>query len=184
MEPNDVGPFRRTLLPILRLGRFHFLFGGILLYVAGAELAVLDGARFSLPRAMIGYAILFGAHLSVSYSNDYFDMEADSYNQPTAFSGGSGILRKRPDLAKPSLVLALCLIGFSIISLCVFSILFGTDLYLIMLTIAGNFLGWSYTAPPLRLAYRGLGELSTAITVGSYSPRLDGFPVPEARAVA
>ena len=37
-------------------------------------------------------------------------------------------------------------------------------------TEQGNLLGWFYAAPPFRLAYRGLGELSTAISAGILIP--------------
>jgi 1,4-dihydroxy-2-naphthoate octaprenyltransferase len=36
----------------------------------------------------------------------------------------------------------------------------------------GNLVGWFYSAPPLRLAYRGLGEFSTAATVGFLVPAM------------
>jgi 1,4-dihydroxy-2-naphthoate octaprenyltransferase len=33
----------------------------------------------------------------------------------------------------------------------------------VVIIIAGNVLGWFYAAPPVRLSYRGLGEISTAV---------------------
>ena len=40
----------------------------------------------------------------------------------------------------------------------------------LLFVIFGNFLGWYYTAPPIKLTYRGLGELSTMITAGLFIP--------------
>jgi len=166
MDVSAVRSALKDLVELLRLGRFHFLFGGVLLFITGVELAVLEGARFDPTRSLLGYLVLFGAHLSVSYSNDRFDMAADRYNTPSAFSGGSGVLTRRPDLAGTALGIAILLIVLSIASAIAFSILNGFDPVFLGLVLAGNFLGWSYTGPPLRLAYRGLGEVSTAVTVG------------------
>jgi len=61
---------------LLRLARPHFPVAGLLLFVFGAMWAVLWGAPFSLPRLLLGYLIVLPAHLSVSFSNDYFDSAA------------------------------------------------------------------------------------------------------------
>lgn len=151
---------------LLKLGRFHFLAGGILLFLIGAEVAILDGSPWDPFRMMLGYLILFGAHLSVSYTNDYFDMDADKHNVSSPFSGGSGVLQRNPELAKPSLFFGIALIILSFVFAGIYSLSFGIDPIFLILVISGNALGWSYTAPPLRLAYRGFGEVSTSITVG------------------
>jgi len=36
--------------------------------------------------------------------------------------------------------------------------------------VLGNLLGWFYSAPPLRLAYRGLGELAIVLCIGLLIP--------------
>jgi 1,4-dihydroxy-2-naphthoate octaprenyltransferase len=36
--------------------------------------------------------------------------------------------------------------------------------------VLGNLIGWFYSAPPLRLAYRGLGELSMTFSIGLLIP--------------
>lgn len=64
----------------------------------GALLAMLSGAGYAPDRFIFGYAILLTGHLSVHYSNDYFDAEADSFGQPSVTSGGSGILVTNPEL--------------------------------------------------------------------------------------
>ncbi len=150
----------------LKLGRLHFLAGGILLYLIGAEVAILDGSPWDPLRMALGYLVLFGAHLSVSYTNDYFDMEADKHNISSPFSGGSGVLNRYPELARPCLYIGIALIVLSFIFAGIFSLIYGFDPIFLILVISGNVLGWSYTAPPLRLAYNGFGEVSTSLTVG------------------
>ena len=69
------------VIKILRLGRFVFPFTGVLLFSFGALLALVSGAEFHLYRFMLGLGVTFLGQLSVSYSNDFFDVEVDGYNE-------------------------------------------------------------------------------------------------------
>ena len=84
------------MIKLLQIARPQFLISGLALFVFGASWAILLGAPFSLSRILLGYLVLIPAHLSISYSNDYFDVEVDKYDKPTLFSGGSGILVNHP----------------------------------------------------------------------------------------
>ena len=61
---------------------------------------------------ILGYMIVFIAQLSVSFSNDYFDIEADRFTKKTLFSGGSKVLVEHPELRRFSKWLAISLIIF------------------------------------------------------------------------
>ena len=98
-----------TIKKIISIGRPQILFGNFLLFSMGAMLAVLFNAEFLLSKFILGYSILFTAHLAVHYSNDYFDVEVDKYNEPNIFSGGKGILVKNPELRELSKVIAISL---------------------------------------------------------------------------
>lgn len=148
---------------IIELGRFQFLLFGFLCYTAGALLAVLLTTYFSWDRFLLGYAVLSLAHLSVSYSNDYWDYEVDHYNQPTRFAGGSGILVENPELLPLAKKLAIFLIMLSLAMAILFALVY-SSLTFLLIAIMGNLLAWYYSAPPLKLSYRGLGEISTALT--------------------
>jgi 1,4-dihydroxy-2-naphthoate octaprenyltransferase len=130
----------------------------------------LLGSPFSLPRMLLGYLILLPAHLSVSYSNDYFDVEVDKFGIPTLFSGGSGILVKYPELRRPAKWIAVGLIVCSLVLGIVFLVIHSYSIWFLGYVLAGNLLGWFYAAPPLRFAYHNLGEVSTALTVGLLVP--------------
>jgi 1,4-dihydroxy-2-naphthoate octaprenyltransferase len=130
------------------------------------------GAPFSLSRILLGYLALLPAHLSVSYSNDYFDVDVDKYDKPTFFSGGSGVLVDQPGLRKPALWTAIVLILFSLALGIVFQIVYSFPIWFSGFIVVGNLLGWFYSAPPLKLAYRGLGELSMIFSVGLLIPGL------------
>lgn len=148
---------------IIKLGRLHFLIAGFLLYLLGVFLAVALNHQFSWERFIWGYAVFLPAHLMVNYSNEYFDRDVDRFSKKTNFSGGSGVLLDHPGLAGFTKKLSLYMIAISIILGVIFSYVYNSWQFLI-LTLSGNFLGWFYTAPPLRFSYRGLGEIATVLT--------------------
>ncbi|QUH23795.1 prenyltransferase [Methanobacterium alkalithermotolerans] len=154
---------RNNLLKIIKLGRMQFLIAGFILYSLGGLLAGLIMEDFSVFRFLFGYAILMPAHLSVSYSNDYFDQEADSFNTTHGFTGGSGILLENPHLIPFSHYFSLFLIGLSLSLALLFSWYYSSLAFFIW-ALFGNLLGYYYSAPPLKLSYRGLGEISTVLT--------------------
>lgn len=158
------------VINILKLGRFFFVFGGFFLFSIGALFAVLNGAELDINKILIGYLILFLGHLSVSYSNDYFDYESDKLGEKTDLSGGSGILQMDPSLRETSKLIALSLIITSILLGTAFTVVYNYSLAFLGYVIFGNLLGWFYTAPPIRLSYRGLGEVSTMLAIGFFVP--------------
>ena len=82
---------------MVQIGRLHFLAGGFFLFTVGVLLAMLAGTEFDLGRFLFGYAIMGTGHLSLSYSNNYFDLAADREGIPRLFSGGTKLLIEHPD---------------------------------------------------------------------------------------
>ncbi len=155
---------------LLVAARPMFLMASLTLYFFGALWAVLVGAPFSLARMLLGYLIVLPAHVSVSFSNDYFDAEVDALGAPTLFSGGSGVLVKHPELRLPAKRIAMGLILVSWLVGIVFVWLYAVPLWFMGWVVVSGLAGWFYSAPPLRLAYRGWGELTTALTAGLFLP--------------
>lgn len=160
---------------VLRLARFHFLIPGLMLYLMGYLLALLGGVEYDSAKFILGYLILGTAHLSVSFSNDYFDRHSDRDSFKTAFSGGSKVLVEHPELESLALKLAVLLLCSSIIANVFFTIVYGYTFWFFIFGLLGGLVGWFYTAPPLKLAYRGLGELSTILAVGFLMPDMGYF---------
>jgi 1,4-dihydroxy-2-naphthoate octaprenyltransferase len=159
-----------TVLLLIRAGRFHFLAAGFLLYLIGALFAIRTGAPFGLFPFLVGYIVCGTAHLSVSYSNDYFDRHTDDPGKRTPFSGGSGVLVQHPGLARAALA---CAVLLTLLSLSCTVLLIGLGGFppgILLFVAAGLFLGWAYSAPPLRLVERGYGELSTMMAFGFFLP--------------
>jgi 1,4-dihydroxy-2-naphthoate octaprenyltransferase len=148
------------LIAFLRLGRLQFLGGGFLLYALGAAIAgVTDWGRYAL-----GQAAVVAFQLMTHYANDYYDFDADRANiTPTRWSGGSRVLTagELPREVALHAALALASIGIALTAIVGSPIL-----------IAIGVLAWTYSAPPLRLCARGLGELDTAIVVTGLVPWL------------
>jgi 1,4-dihydroxy-2-naphthoate octaprenyltransferase len=155
---------------LLRLARPQFLISSLPIYILGAFWAILLGASSSFPRLLIGYLIILLAQLSISFSNDYFDIEVDKLGTPTLFSGGSRILVENPALRKSALWIALALNVCSVIVGVLFQQHYSYPIWFLGIVVAINIIGWLYSAPPIKLAYRGFGELLTALSIGFFVP--------------
>ena len=161
----------RRLLAFVKLGRPKFLVGGFVLYGLGAALAVRGGAPFDLGSFLWGQLVVTAAQLMTHYANDYFDLAADRANRtPTQFSGGSRVLvggTLRPAVA---LVAAYVLLLIAVGAAVMLGRRAGPEALLIAVVMI--LLAWGYSAPPLRLCARGLGELTTALVVTLLVPLL------------
>jgi 1,4-dihydroxy-2-naphthoate octaprenyltransferase len=152
---------------LIRLGRPLFLGGGFILFALGS---VVAGHSIDVWRYIIGQCAVTAFQLMTHYANDYFDYEADQANKtPTKWSGGSRVL---PAGELPRHVALVAAIVLALLGLTATAALASTgSLWLLVAIVV---LAWSYSAPPLRLCARGLGELDTAIVVTVLVPLL-GF---------
>jgi 1,4-dihydroxy-2-naphthoate octaprenyltransferase len=160
-------------LALLKLGRPHYLLSGLASYALGAALALVSGATIHWAPYALGALVIATAQSMTHYSNDYFDLAADIANRtPTTWSGGSRVLPSgavRPEVA---LFVARVLLASSL-ALSVILALRARDKPLILpVCLLINALAWSYSAPPLRLLTRGLGEATTALVVTLLTPLL------------
>jgi 1,4-dihydroxy-2-naphthoate polyprenyltransferase len=158
------------MIKLLRLARPHFLLASLVLFTMGAAWAIILGAEPGFWKLIWGFLVVFCAQLSVSFSNDYFDAETDRFGDPSLFAGGSGILVRYPELKALAKRAALVCILLSLALGLFFTIHYSYPVWFFGLILIGNLLGWYYAAPPIRLAYRGLGEISTSIAAGVFLP--------------
>ncbi|MCK9151432.1 prenyltransferase [Methanobacterium alcaliphilum] len=160
-----------VLIKIIKLGRPQFTFGILMYFLIGTLFALLSNANFDLNKFIWGYLILFMASMATHYSNDYFDFEVDQYGTRTPFSGGSGILVENPELKDLSKKLAYFFIILSLIIAALFTVYYSFPLSFFLFVLFGNALVWFYSAPPIKLSYRGVGEFGNL---------LNGFIMPGA----
>lgn len=163
------------LAALFRLGRPLFLTGGFLLYALGVLIALVGGAPIN-PRALLwGQVAVTAVQLMTHYGNEYYDLPADRRNpSPTRWSGGSRVL-VRGQVA-PAVALSVTLF-FGVVGLAAGVGLvtwFGAGTPALVLIALAAVLALGYSAPPLRLHSRGLGELTVALIVTLLTPVL-GF---------
>ena len=164
------------LRAFLKLGRPHFLIGGLLLFGLGSVLAAnAEGVAINWQRYLWGQATITAAQWMTHYSNDYFDLDADRANStPTRWSGGSrvlvsGLVAPRAALAASAVLGTAALIAAFILATRADSPPLVLPLALLIIVLS-----WCYSSPPLRLLSRGLGEATTAFVVTLLTPLL-GF---------
>ncbi len=159
----------------VRLGRPIFIVGGFVLYGLGAAVAAYLGYEIDWARYAWGQLAVTSTQLMVHYSNDYFDLEADLANPtPTDWSGGSRVLPRGELPRWVALAAALALAALALVSTIVLSIFLSSGLVPTLLLLVALVLSWAYSAPPMRLHSRGVGELVAMIIVTLLVP-LIGF---------
>ena len=151
----------------LRTTRLPFLSATAVPVLLGIAVAASHGA-FTWWTALLTVLGASFAHLAINVTNDIFDTlsGADDANPtPTQFSGGSRVAIYDLVSVRGLAVLAAALFAAAgVIGLALVAVTGSTTL--LWIGIAGIALGIAYTAPPLKLVYRGLGEVAVAIGFG------------------
>jgi len=154
--------------------RAPFLTATAVPVLLGTAIAWKDGLLDPLIFLITLLSVVFH-HLGLNVINDYFDHKsgADEANlTPTPFSGGARLIQR--GMFSPENTRNLGLILYTIgagFGLILFSIV---GWQVILFGAIGYLIGFVYTAPPLRLVYRGLGEIAVGfgfgplIVLGSY----------------
>jgi len=141
-----------------------------LAFLLGALLATVVGGSFDFLRVGLVYLVVFFGDLSTHFSNDYFDVEVDQFGGTQKFFSGSSILVYYPSLRYFARSVSILLLVLSnVVAACLVFFL-GAPVELLIIALGANFLGWFYSAPPLRLISRGLGEVVVAVVVGLAIP--------------
>jgi len=146
--------------------RAPFFLAVIMPSLMGGAVAYYHG-RFDMPRFLMILAGMVLANGGTNFINDYFDFRsgADKSNRNrTPFSGGSPFLPQ--GVLRPSQVLVAGLACFAGALLIALFLAFAAGYMVLVLAGAGGFIGFFYTAPPLRLGYRGVGEALTGLALG------------------
>ncbi len=169
---------------LFRSTRFPFTIATVVPVLIANTLAAYNGyfnpLLFIL--TLVGAVLI---HLGLNMSNDYFDnkLGADNINRtPTPFSGGSRIIQY--GLLTPSAVAGMSTLFYALGAAIGLYLAFSRGLIPILTIFAvGVLISIFYTAPPVKLAYRGLGEVAVGIgfgpviVLGSYYVQAQELPI-------
>ncbi len=152
-------------------GRLRFVVASIMPVLIGTTLPFWlrpEGFHFNLLLALETLAAMVFLHAGANFANEYFDSRSgvDAHNPArTRMNGGSGLIVAGvlPESYFRNLMLIFLVLGA----------LLGIHLglttpgwFVLALGIVGVVLGYGYAAPPLRLGYRGLGEIVIGLNFG------------------
>jgi 1,4-dihydroxy-2-naphthoate octaprenyltransferase len=151
----------------LRATRLPFLSATIIPILLGIAIAAYDG-EFNLWFAIVTLVGGAAVHLGLNVANDIFDTlsGADDANvNPTQFSGGSRVIQYGLVSLKQMIILAAVFYTIAA-AVGIYLVLERSSMELFLIGVAGIIVSLAYTAPPLKLVYRGFGEIAVALGFG------------------
>lgn len=164
------------ILPFARLVRYRFfLVAGLFPFFLGVAIAEDSVGEFLLKEFLIALAGLFFILVAVEAFNEHFDSRL-----------GSDRVFERDPKTIPAYVLKLGLVSFFLAGCAGAYLLVTRGAFITVFILFGFLAAAFYVGPPIRWAYRGMGELMIALsygpfmTVGSYyvmTQRVDVEPV-------
>lgn len=150
----------------LKAFRLQFYPMTFIAYTVGAIGARVAGIGFSAKIFWMGYAWIFFAEVLTVFCNEYFDQYSDKQNDRYGpFNGGSRVLVNKEispvEMRRGIFVTAVLSIGLLALLLIQPGL---SSTSTILASIALLVVATGYTIPPLRLSYRGFGELTVGLT--------------------
>jgi 1,4-dihydroxy-2-naphthoate octaprenyltransferase len=156
------------LITLFHASRPKFLVASMAPVLVGSCLGYATVGSFIWPLFILAMLAIMAIHSSANLSNDYFDhLSGNDWanDNPTPFSGGSRFIQKGILSPKAMLLAALVTLAFGS-ALGVIIILLTQSIFILILGLLGVFGGFFYTAPPLKLGYRYIGEIIIALLFG------------------
>lgn len=165
MTPSTPHPPAPSLGLLLRMTRPGFLLVTFAACLLGLATAAFSGVPLALPQALATVLLALMAHAGANVLNDYHDARngADEANTEGLFpfSGGSRLIQQGAvslsATGRWAAVLLLLLVPGGL------WLTWYSGPGLIGIGLAGLLLAWAYSAPPLQLMCRGLGELAVGL---------------------
>ncbi|MBD3384085.1 prenyltransferase [candidate division KSB1 bacterium] len=132
--------------------------------IAGTLIAVIASGQFYILNFFLILVIGTGLHIATNVYNDIYDtlQGTDKVNvHRNEFSGGSGVLLDQPQLISTLYLIARSSLVIAFIATVVLTFLIDRELWPLFWTlyVVSAFLSKYYTAAPVKLAYRGFGEI-------------------------
>ena len=181
LEPT-LATFQNPLARYFAATRPAFVTASLMSCLIGLALAWHAGLAFDIPLALITLLFALIAHAGINVLNDYYDAlngtDAQNTERIFPFTGGSRFIQNGVlTLAQTRNFGFILLTGVAAAGLWLMA---RSAPQLLYIGLVGLFIGWAYSAPPLKLNSRGWGELCVAagilsITVGADFVQRKGF---------
>jgi len=159
---------KSNLIILFQACRPKFLVASAAPILVGSFLAYATTGSFNLGLFILALLAIMALQAGANMANDYFDHISgnDWVNKnPTPFSGGSRYIQQGILSPKEVLFAALtALAAGSAIGLVI--VLLTKSVFILILGVIGLLGGFFYTAPPIKLGYRYIGEFIIALLFG------------------
>lgn len=171
-EPTQASLKQSPLLRYSLATRPAFLLVSLLPVCVGTVAASYQGYSLQMGLFLLALLAILLLHAGVNVMNDYYDEQngTDRLNTERIypFTGGSRFIQNQILSAKQTFYFAWGLLGIAI--LLGLGLVWQTGSGLFWIGGVGCLIGWGYSAPPLQLNSRGLGEPAVALCMGSLIP--------------
>ncbi len=151
----------------IRAMRAPFFQAVMIPVLLGTAVAWYETGRFSGPLFFLAALGAVFLNAGTNLVNDYFDHKSrsdDTNKEPTPFSGGSRVIQE--GLISPKKIYWGALISFGFAALIGIYLIYIRGLVILILGIIGILSGYFYSASPLKIGYRGGGELLAGLMCG------------------
>ena len=190
--PSIVSRWVRSAALGWRMARPGFLVITVVACLVGMASAAACGCGFAPGRAAATLGLALLAHAAANMLNDHADAvsgaDAANVEGVLPFTGGSRLVQQGVVQAQDMRHLAIALLMLVVPGGLWLAVQSGAGL--VLLGLMGVLLGWAYSAPPLALMSRGVGELAVAVAWGlmvvgaDYVQRGQFFLIPSVAAVS
>jgi len=157
--------FRALRAPFLVASVLPVILGGILAWVFLARPGVV--VAFNVPLFLLTLIGAVCVHLATNMLNDNFDFRSGNdlaVKHQNPFAGGGRVLTTGKLSVNAHLGVGIAFLGLG--ALIGLYLVMQTSLTLLWIGLVGVFAAFSYVAPPVRLAHRGVGELFVGLSFG------------------
>ena len=159
---------KSKLFILFLASRPKFLVASAAPVLVGSALGFATAGTFSPYLFILALLVIMALHAGANMANDYFDHTSrnDWVNQnPTPFSGGSRYIQQ--GILSPKTILLLALLALTAgAAIGAVIVLLTRSVFILILGLIGLLGGFFYTAPPIRLGYRSVGEPVIALLFG------------------
>jgi 1,4-dihydroxy-2-naphthoate octaprenyltransferase len=159
---------KSKLFILFLASRPKFLVASAAPVLVGSALGFATAGTFSLYLFILALLAIMALHSGANMTNDYFDHTSrnDWVNQnPTPFSGGSRFIQQ--GILSQKIILLLALLALTAgAAIGILIVLLTRSVFILILGLIGLLGGFFYTAPPVRLGYRSVGEPVIALLFG------------------